>query len=76
MMSASSKHIPKDKLLALLRRKLERYEAEEHDARNRQKHTKDHEKRLLFREEEFMAQGKVLAVKEIMTDIMEFARQI
>ncbi len=68
--------IPKDKLYALIQRKLEKYQAEERDARHREKETKDREKRLTFRENELIAHGKTLAATEILEDVAGFGRQI
>ena len=68
--------IPKDRLYAQIRRRLEKYEAEERDARHRQKETKEHHKRETFREAELIAHGKTLAATEILEDVAGFGRQI
>jgi len=68
--------IPKDRLYALIQRKLERYQAEERDARHRQKETRDQHKRLTFQKDELIAHGKTLAATEILEDVAGFGRQV
>jgi len=68
--------IPKDRLYALIRRRLEKYQAEERDARHRQKEAKEHHTRQNFREAELIAHGKTLAATEILEDVAGFGRQI
>lgn len=68
--------IPKEKLYALIRRRLGKYQTEERDARHRQKETKEHHTRQTFREAELIAHGKTLAATEILEDVAGFGRQI
>jgi hypothetical protein len=67
--------IPKDKLYTLIQRKLEKYQAEEREAKHGHKETKDRHKRLTFREDELIAHGKTLAATEILEDVAGFGRQ-
>ena len=75
-MLKASETIPKEKLLGIIQHKMTIYQNEERDARQRRKQTKDHQKRLNFREQELISHGKTLAATEILTDIMGYARQI
>jgi hypothetical protein len=68
--------IPKERLYAMIQRRLEKYQAEERDARHRQKETKEHHKREISREAELIAHGKTLAATEILEDVAGFGRQI
>ncbi len=68
--------IPNDKLYALIRRRLEKYQVEERDAAHRQKETKLRQTRQTFREAELIAHGKAMAATEILEDVAGFGRQI
>ena len=75
-MQKSFSMIPKEKLVAIVQHRMDTYQAEERDARKRQKETKDHQKRLAYREHELIAHGKYLAATELLTEIGEYLRKI
>jgi hypothetical protein len=68
--------LPKDRVYALIKRRLDKYDAEERNARHRQKETRDQHARVEFHQDELIAHGKVLAATEILEDVAGYGRQV
>ena len=68
--------LPKDRVYALIKRRLEKYETEERNARHRQKEARDQHARIEFHEDQLIAHGKVLAATEILEDVAGYGRQV